>query len=171
MTKPTKKFTLFRRENAQTMVEFALVFPIVLLITYGIMEMGRMIFIYTALTSAAREGARYGVATGIGVNGFEQYADCSGIRTAVRKAAFLMTIPNDANIEIKYLDDHSNVLGYTCANIQANPKLIKQGYQIQVRVFGLQFEPLIGRFLGISSFTIKDRVNTRTILMDVKIEK
>jgi len=32
-------------ENAQTMVEFALVFPLVLLITYGLIEFGRMIYI------------------------------------------------------------------------------------------------------------------------------
>jgi len=171
MIKPMTKYKLFRSENAQTMVEFALVFPIVLLITYGIMEFGRMLFMYTALTSAAREGARYGLASGVGPNGIVQYADCAGIRKAVRSAAFLISIPNDADIEIKWLDVNSSLLPYTCAQVKLDPGLIHMGYQVRVRIMNLTFQPLIGGFLGIKSFPIPVRMNTRTILMGVEIDE
>ena len=82
-----------RRENAQTMVEFALVFPVILLIVYGMIEFGRFLFIYSSTTSSAREGARYGAAAGDldptagGV--LPHYADCDGIReAAMRSGAF-----------------------------------------------------------------------------------
>ena len=101
MIKSTKKLTWIKNEHAQTMVEFALVFPIVLLITYGIIEFGRWIFIYSAVTGAAREGARYGIAAG-DAGGVPQYADCPGIRAAVRKTAFLVSIPDDNDIDISY---------------------------------------------------------------------
>ncbi len=171
MIKLMKKSNFLRKERAQTMVEFALVFPIVLLITYGIMELGRMIFIYTSLTSAAREGARYGAATRVVSGGLEQYADCAGIRAAVRHAALLIAIPNDSDISITYLRADSSAYPYACGASGFNKADIKIGYQIQVKISNLTFQPIIGSFLGINSFTIPPRTNTRTILMDVKIEK
>jgi len=48
--------------RGQSMVEFALAFPIFLLIVIGIMEFGRLFITYTSVYSAAREGARYGAA-------------------------------------------------------------------------------------------------------------
>lgn len=49
-------------QRGQTMVEFALAFPIFLTIVLGIFEFGRLFFIYTSVYTAAREGARYGAA-------------------------------------------------------------------------------------------------------------
>lgn len=48
--------------RGQSMVEFALAFPIFLLIIIGIMEFGRLFITYTSVYAAAREGARYGAA-------------------------------------------------------------------------------------------------------------
>jgi len=175
MIKPTKKFKLFRLENAQTMVEFALVFPIVLLITYGIIEFGRMLWIYSAVTSSAREGARYGAAAGIGPNGVIQYADCTGIRTAVQKTAILIPISN-LNIFIHY--DKGPVVppaipitvASTCETLRtavaSGNDPIKLGNRIVVTVIA-QYEPLIGGFLGVSGFPINS-LNARTILKDIE---
>ncbi len=43
----------------QSLVEFALVLPILLLLIIGAMDIGRMFYIKVALTNAAREGANY----------------------------------------------------------------------------------------------------------------
>lgn len=51
-----------RKTRGQSIVEFALAFPIFLLIVIGIMEFGRLFITYTTVYSAAREGARYGAA-------------------------------------------------------------------------------------------------------------
>ncbi len=41
-------------------MEFALVLPILLLVIIGMIEAGRLVFSYSTLTSATREGARLG---------------------------------------------------------------------------------------------------------------
>ncbi len=57
------KSSLFPRRardtKAQAMVEFALVFPIVLLLMFGTIEFGRLFHAWTLVNNAAQEGARY----------------------------------------------------------------------------------------------------------------
>jgi Flp pilus assembly protein TadG len=50
-----------RRQGGQELVEYALVFPLLLLLILGIIEFGIIIFSYNTISNAAREGARYGV--------------------------------------------------------------------------------------------------------------
>jgi len=54
-------FNRKREASGQGLVEFALILPLLLLILLGIFEFGRVLFIYSNLFNAAREGARYGV--------------------------------------------------------------------------------------------------------------
>lgn len=49
------------REKGQTLVEFALILPILLLVIFVIIESGRMFQAYVTVQHAAREGARYGI--------------------------------------------------------------------------------------------------------------
>jgi len=49
-----------RRDRGQTLVEFALAFPVVLVILLGILEIGWMAFNQTANLNAARAGSRAG---------------------------------------------------------------------------------------------------------------
>jgi Flp pilus assembly protein TadG len=46
------------KEKGQTLVEFALVIPLLLLLVFGIIEFGRVYHAQLVVTSAAREGAR-----------------------------------------------------------------------------------------------------------------
>ena len=48
-------------QRAQAMIEFALVSPVLLLLLFGIVDIGRAIFYYDTLNHAAREGARVAV--------------------------------------------------------------------------------------------------------------
>ena len=48
-----------KRSNGQSLVEFALVLPILLLLILGAMDLGRMFYIKVVLTNAAREGANH----------------------------------------------------------------------------------------------------------------
>ena len=43
----------------QAMVEFALILPLLVLIAFGILDLGRVFYTYEALANATREGARY----------------------------------------------------------------------------------------------------------------
>jgi Flp pilus assembly protein TadG len=56
--------SLVRGNRGQSVVEFALVLPLLLLILFGITEFGRAWMTANILTSAAREGARLAVVTG-----------------------------------------------------------------------------------------------------------
>ena len=49
------------RSKGQGLVEFALVFPIIVLLLMAMFDMGRAVFIYNGLTNAAREGARLAI--------------------------------------------------------------------------------------------------------------
>ena len=50
-----------RRGRGQALVEFALVFPIAILVLVAIFDVGRGVFAYNGLTNAAREGARLAI--------------------------------------------------------------------------------------------------------------
>lgn len=94
-----------KSHKSQSMVEFALVVPILLLLMVGLLEVGRLIFIYSTVVTASREAVRYGSATGPIVTGgtLLHYQDCAGILAAAQKVDFLGVI-EDANIVISY--DH-----------------------------------------------------------------
>ncbi len=158
-----------RKELAQTMVEFALVFPVLLLITYGIMEFGRMLFIYSVVTNSAREGSRYGAA--VGSNTLKNYMDCNGIRAAVRKVAVLAPI-SDTDIYVWYDHGPGTTPFPSSTNIcppgtgQYSNDLLHLGDRIGVRVV-FNYQPIIA-FLKFNGFNITSE-NARTVVMHVKI--
>ena len=47
-----------RRQHGQSLVEFALVFPIIMLLIMAFMEVGRAVFAFNTIANAARQGAR-----------------------------------------------------------------------------------------------------------------
>lgn len=49
-----------RSLDGQSLVEFALTLPLLMLILLGVLDLGRLFFAYIAINNAAREGARYG---------------------------------------------------------------------------------------------------------------
>ncbi len=48
-----------RREKGQSLTEFALVLPVLLIILAGVLDLGRLYYAYMAVTDAAAEGAAY----------------------------------------------------------------------------------------------------------------
>jgi Flp pilus assembly protein TadG len=50
------------KQRAQTVVEFALFAPVMILLVLGILGVGRAFYTYVDLTNAARAGARYAIA-------------------------------------------------------------------------------------------------------------
>lgn len=49
-----------KASNGQSLVEFTLVLPVLLIILAGLLDLGRLYYAYVAVTDAAAEGARYG---------------------------------------------------------------------------------------------------------------
>ena len=86
------------------MVEFAIVFPLLVVLLLGIIEVGRVMFSYSIAIAATREAARYGAAIQDIGGGIPQYQDCQGIRDAATRFGKFAGI-GDADITIKYSDD------------------------------------------------------------------
>ena len=49
------------RHSGQSLVEFALIFPIIFLLITGFFDLGRAVFNYSALTNAVRQATRYAI--------------------------------------------------------------------------------------------------------------
>ncbi len=90
------------RHNGQGLVEFALVLPILLMIILGIIEFGRLLFMYSSISTASREGARYGAAAGLNDDGTAiRYEDCPGIEDSVVRIGALVGI-SSSDVTILY---------------------------------------------------------------------
>jgi hypothetical protein len=50
-----------RKSAGQSLVEFALVFPILFLLVTGFFDLGRAVFYYSSLSNSVREGTRYAI--------------------------------------------------------------------------------------------------------------
>ncbi len=57
---PSSSSALVSIQRGQSLVEFALMLPLLLLIVVGALDLGQTYRGYVAITNAAREGARYG---------------------------------------------------------------------------------------------------------------
>lgn len=89
--------------RAQAIVEFAIALPILLLMLMGIFEVGRMVFIYAAVTNASRNAARYASAFGLGDDGLHKFSNCQGIKAVAIVSSFLVPLDPSA-VSITY--DH-----------------------------------------------------------------
>ncbi|HVF26207.1 MAG TPA: TadE/TadG family type IV pilus assembly protein [Anaerolineales bacterium] len=83
------KMYIPKKSKAQAMVEFAIALPILLMLLYGILEAGRLLFLYSTIVTSSRQAVRYGSATGVGTGGVPRYQDCDGIRLTANKSDFL----------------------------------------------------------------------------------
>ena len=84
-----KKYSKYR---GQSLVEFALVLPVLLMIILGMIESGRLLFIYGSVTTASRQAVRYGSAIGDNGSGTPKYLDCAGIQDAAERMGFILPI-------------------------------------------------------------------------------
>jgi Flp pilus assembly protein TadG len=68
--------------------------PILLLVVYGLLEAGRLIFTYAAVATASREAVRYASAAGMRDTSsyVMSYQDCDGIRNRAKNTGFLLNL-------------------------------------------------------------------------------
>jgi hypothetical protein len=157
-----------KKTRGQTMVEFALVLPLLLFVMFGIMELGRLLLIFVTTTSAAREATRYATAVE-DVGGVSRFQDCIGIRAAARQVDVLDAIQT---INIRYYVDYggtSTLIG-TCPNEgaanQVGPDL-DLGNQVVVEVIS-NFQPIIPNLVPININQIEAE-SARTVIKDVPV--
>jgi len=151
------------RSSAQAMVEFAIVLPLLLVVVFGVIEVGRLVYIKSAVINASREAVRFGSAWGSMGTGY-QFRDCAGIRAVAKKVAIMVPL-QDSDITITY--DGSSGIPLTGASIcdaasgQDLDVKVNSGDRIIVTV-STNYSPIVS-LVPLSSFPISS-TSRRTIL-------
>ncbi len=155
------------RSRGQGMVEFALALPVVLILTLGIIEGGRLLFIYTSLTAAGREAARYGAGIGqLSASTITLYNDCDGIRDAARRIGVFAGIEeDDPRVKIFHDTGPDTTPTLYCSG-HTDTISLAQGDRIVVQV-DVGYSPVVP-LLPIPSFNLHTQ-NTHTILQEAKV--
>jgi Flp pilus assembly protein TadG len=159
------KKSKFYGKKAQAIVEFAIALPILLALILGIFEVGRLMFIYSAVTNSSRNAVRYASAVGLNDSGYTKYNYCYGIYETAKKSAFLIniTIPD---VKIYYDDGLGNPLSYPECKVWASPWVdtgvnVSSGNRVTVIVTA-QYKPML-KLIPIPARTITSK-SSRTIL-------
>jgi hypothetical protein len=171
----SNKFTP-KKNAAQAIVEFAIVLPILLLLLYGLLEAGRLLFIYSSIVTASRQAVRYGATTGLGTGGVPRYQDCAGIRQAAQKVDFLNAFDNNdiylfhdggpSTAQVPYCAGVADTTGYTPPNTNTDRLIVK--------IEG-DFNSLVPKIVPFISRTVAKgnpiiATSARTIIMAVEIQ-
>jgi Flp pilus assembly protein TadG len=72
-------------ERGQTLAEFGMILPVLILLIFGLIDIARMMESWVSIQEAAREGARYGVTGRI---------DCTGPASPDREKCIRQTVTN-----------------------------------------------------------------------------
>jgi Flp pilus assembly protein TadG len=146
--------------RAQAIVEFAITLPILLALLVGILEVGRMLFIYSSVTNASREASRYASTIGRDDSGYYAYKYCEGIREKANKSAFLISL---SSITINYDTGPGTASIGICDQVSGEDADISvdTGHRVEVTVQA-DYEPMV-RLIPISSRTFTSS-SARTFL-------
>ncbi|OGO28709.1 MAG: hypothetical protein A2Z16_07890 [Chloroflexi bacterium RBG_16_54_18] len=154
-------------EHAQGIVEFALVLPVLLLVMFGVIEVGRMLAIYSSVATASREAARYASASGRSPRNVPYYQDCTGMRAAAQRMGILVGInPNNVTISYDHGPNTGNPFGTCPAGTSTSAVIANLGDRVIIQVLA-QYQPFLG-LVRMPAFPMWSQ-SARTIIKDVKI--
>jgi Flp pilus assembly protein TadG len=149
----------------QALTEFALALPILVLLMFTVIDLGRLIAANAAAVTASREGARYGAAVGT-VSGTPRYMNCAGIRQAVRAVTGgLIDISDDNRIQISYIQGDGTATTQSCTPHGTGPvdaEIVDfDRVVVEVSATLQPITPVVGSFIGPFDIVSIDR---RTIV-------
>ena len=150
-----------QNRRGQGLVEFAVVMPMILTLLMGIVEIDRLMIIYTGAATASREAARYGASVGFNASGIEHFRDCDGIRATAKRISGLTPI-EDSDITIQYDNPSTGFFEASCP-----PSKFELGDRIVVQV-NLTFDPIVP-LVNVPPIPIVSETK-RTVLRDVYIK-
>lgn len=121
-------------ERGAVLAEFGVVIPILLLVVFTLFEFGRFTITATGVSSAVRDGTRYGIALADGAAGVPRYVDCDSIRDAAAGTS-IFGRPDPADVSIAYDHGPGTTEFMTCdVGTTASPGAIVTGDRIIVRI-------------------------------------
>lgn len=143
----------WKRNDGATLVEFAFVAVLLVIVLLGIVEMSRMILVYTTMANAAKAGARYamvhgGDRTGAGATGVDAASSATSyaeVQTVTQNwaASGLLTSSN-VTVTVSYPKYVSGAGGYA-GNYPGDPVDVTVSYT---------YNPLIGYFGSLLNTTL-----------------
>jgi Flp pilus assembly protein TadG len=135
------KPSYFRRatkeDRGQSLIEFALSSLLLVTLLLGVVEIGRMVLVYTTVANAARAGARYAI-----VHGSNSLATATQVQTVVKNflsAAPMNTAAAGLSITASCSSD-SGTTWATCSTTNAKP-----GSRVRVSV-NYPYDPFLRYF-------------------------
>jgi len=141
-----------RRKSAQSLTEFALILPILMLILLGVVDFGRVFYYWTSIANAAREGARYAITHPTAITSTCK-ADPSNVKYRVKQEAGTTVVLTDSNIAVYWVDASTGMPTDAAANcnplpgdqrIYQNPNAVRVDVNYDFRAI----TPLISNFWG-----------------------
>jgi len=131
-----------RRSRGQTLVEFALLLPIFILVFVGIFDAGRAVFAYHTLNNAAREGARQAIV--------DQTLDHIQARAVQHGVALGLA---NADVSVDYRDPTTPESPGSCLDSDGNSAVGTQEiYEciavVQVAYLYTAATPIVGSLIG-----------------------
>jgi Flp pilus assembly protein TadG len=124
----------WRREDGQSLVEFALILPVLLLILTGILKFGLMFNNYITLTDAVRSGAR-SLALG---RGLDNNPCAPAVLQAENTAAPTINLPDSAfTTQFSGAETCMTGIGW----FQGDQATLKATYPCDLTILGVDFFP------------------------------
>ncbi|HSJ63298.1 MAG TPA: TadE family protein [Gemmatimonadaceae bacterium] len=129
-----RRLSLHARDEAgAAIIEFALVAPLLLVLVWGIIETGRAFYTINSLTSAVRDGARYGAAAcPLGASpGVPDIVSCSGAIDSIVVRGFQpIGLPMEVNqVDVNVLGTGANTRIEVVGNYPYAPIVPVAGWQ------------------------------------------
>ena len=158
--------------KAQAIVEFAIVFPILMMLLIGILEVGRYILIFSSATNASRNAVRYASAVGQDDKyGLTKFNYCYGIKDTALKSIFLVD-RSKVVVAISYDDGAGNHIDvcdlFVEGQVDPGPQQkIDTGDRVKVTVT-IQYKPMVN-LVPIEGRPIKSET-ARTVLGIIKLD-
>jgi hypothetical protein len=157
-----------RSRRGQALVEFSLVFPILLTLILGIAEFGRLLVTYSSVATASRDAARYAASVGENPSGIAHYQDCVGIRGTVDRLGLFL----DSSAAIMHDSDGPGgaaAVEYCQVGKSSDPISVSLGSQIVVSVTGTYQPLMLWPSVSIPPLPITFETR-RSIVMDVYVK-
>jgi Flp pilus assembly protein TadG len=135
-----------RPRRGQALVEFALVIPWFALLLFGLIDLGRFVYVSNALNESAREAARVG-----SVSGFTQ--DCPGVSSRTQCIAQIalgrmVAVPGTTVTSTCQNQTGNGTVTVTADQCQSGAMLT-----VTLRTPFSMFTPIIGQLVGTATLT------------------
>ena len=144
-----------RRPRGQALVEFALVFPVFILVLLSVFDLGRGVFIYNGLTNAAREGARLAI-----VN-----QDPALVEQRVQEQLFASTLSNVGSVVEfhKQLPNDDPTTNPSCTVMATGCIAV-----VTAQVDWSAITPIVGSIIGPITFTARSELPVELVCPNPK---